>query len=164
MIKMGKWREEEVTLKCGCKVGRSKLGLWFYDYICDKHVPNVQVDGKFNYEKSLKFTEELQKLMKYRKELADVNPTLLELSPTEMLAYEFIRDAKQPLAIHDMPHQLQGAVGKLLSKELVERGRIQVEIVKHGFTSMKMTNCIKIREAEERQPTKSGYGVDVVLK
>jgi len=145
---MGKWREEEVTLKCGCKVGRSKLGLWFYDYICDKHVPNVQVDGKFNYEKSLKFTEELQKLMKYRKELADVNPTLLELSPTEMLAYEFIRDAKQPLAIRNMPHKLQGAVGKLLSKGIVERSRTQVKVTRRGFTSVKMTNCVKVTKKE----------------
>lgn len=82
---------------------------------------------------------------KYREEEADANVPLEELSSTEMLAYEFIRDAEQPLPIHDMPHQLQGAVGKLTSKEVVERYRIQVKITKHGFTSMKMTNCVKVK-------------------
>lgn len=70
-----------------------------------------------------------------------------ELSKTELLAYEFIKEAEQPLAIRNMPHQLQGAVGKLLSKELVERSRTRVKVTKHGFTSVKMTNCIKVKEA-----------------
>lgn len=83
---------------------------------------------------------------KYRKELVDVEVALEGLSSTEMLAYEFIRDAKQPLPIRDMPHQLQGAVGKLTSKGIVERYRTQANVTKHGFTSMKMTNCVRVKE------------------
>ena len=74
-----------------------------------------------------------------------INKRLKGLSDTELLAYKFIKEAEQPLAIRDMPHQLQGAVGRLLSKELVERSRTQVKVTKHGFTSVRMTNCIKIR-------------------
>jgi len=143
---MGKARDEVKVLPCGCKVGRSASGPWFYDFICDTHVPEVQVDGKFNYEKSLAYTEKLQKEMKYREEEADANTAMEGLSPTEMLAYEFIRDAEPPLAIRNMPHQLQGAVGKLTSKGVIERFRTQVKISKHGFTSMKMTNCVRVKK------------------
>lgn len=149
MRMMGKWREETIVLKCGCKVGRSQQGVWFYDFICGEHLPNVQVDGKFNYNKSLKFTEELQKLMKYRKEEADANVAIEGLSSVEMLAYEFIRDAEQPLAIRDMTHQLQGAVGKLKSKGLIEIYKERVKVTKHGFESFKQTKCVRIKECRE---------------
>lgn len=141
---MGKWREEEVILPCGCKVGRSQQGLWFYDFICEEHLQNVQVDGKFNYEKSLEFTEMLQKAMKLLKAYKELGELMKQLSDTEAKAYLFIKQAEQPLAIRDMPHQLQGAVGKLTSKGIVERYRTQVKVSKHGFVSMKMTNCIKV--------------------
>lgn len=71
---------------------------------------------------------------------------LMELSETERKAYNFIKEAKQPLPIRDMSHQLQGAVGKLTSKGLVERYRTQAQVAKHGFTSMKMTNCVRVKE------------------
>lgn len=74
---------------------------------------------------------------------------LAELSETERKAYNFIKQAKQPLPIRDMPHQLQGAVGKLTSEKLVERFRTQVKVSKHGFSSMKMTNCVRIKSAEK---------------
>jgi len=61
---MGKWREEVKVLPCGCKIGRSNNGLWFYDYICEKHLPCVQTNGKYDYEKALKFTEELNRRMR----------------------------------------------------------------------------------------------------
>ena len=70
------------------------------------------------------------------------------LSETERKAYKFIKDAEQPLAIRDMPHQLQGAVGKLTSEGLIERYRTQVKVTKHGFTSVKMTNCVRIKSAK----------------
>lgn len=70
---------------------------------------------------------------------------LMELSETERKAYNFIKEAEQPLPIRDMPHQLQGAVGKLTSKGLIERYRTQAKIAKHGFTSVKMTNCVKVK-------------------
>jgi len=68
-----------------------------------------------------------------------------ELSETETEAWKFITLAKQPLAIRDMPHKLQGAVGKLKSKGLVEIYRKQTPISKHGFTSMKMTSCVRLK-------------------
>jgi len=68
-----------------------------------------------------------------------------ELSETEAKAYKFIVDAEQPLAIRDMPHNLQGAVGKLKSKGLVEIYREQTPVSKHGFSSMKMTSCVRIK-------------------
>lgn len=78
-----------------------------------------------------------------------INKRLKELSKTELLAYNYIKEAKQPLAIRNMPHKLQGAVGKLLSKDLVERSRTQVEVTRHGFTSVRMTNCIKIKRGNK---------------
>jgi hypothetical protein len=53
------FRDESRTLSCGCKIGRTKGGLWFYDYICEIHLPNVLKNGKYNYEKALKLTEKL---------------------------------------------------------------------------------------------------------
>jgi len=62
--KMGKAREEERILDCGCKIGRTG-GPWFYDYLCEEHVKKVQgKDGKYNYDKALALTEELNKMMK----------------------------------------------------------------------------------------------------
>lgn len=59
---MGKWREEIKVLPCGCKIGKSSSnGLWFYDYICDTHLPNFQKRKKYCYEKALKMTEKLNK-------------------------------------------------------------------------------------------------------
>jgi len=59
---MSKWRKEVKVLNCGCKIGGQK-GAWFYDYICENHLSEVQVDGKFNYEKSLEFTNRLNRMM-----------------------------------------------------------------------------------------------------
>jgi len=59
---MSKWRKEVKVLNCGCKIGGQK-GAWFYDYICENHLPEVQVDGKFNYDKSLEFTDKLNRAM-----------------------------------------------------------------------------------------------------
>lgn len=143
---MGKWRDETIELECGCKVGRSSQGVWFYDFICEKHIPNVQVDGKFNYEKSLEFTKKLNEEMKVRKAYEKLGDLMKQMSDTEAKAYLFIKQAKQPLPIRDMPHQLQGAVGKLTSKGLVERYRTQAKVARHGFTSMKMTNCVRVKE------------------
>lgn len=60
---MSKWRKEIKILGCGCKIGGQK-GAWFYDFICEKHLKEVQVNGKFNYEKSLEFTNKLNKIMR----------------------------------------------------------------------------------------------------
>ena len=69
----------------------------------------------------------------------------MELSKTEQEAYDFVKNAKQPLAIRDMPHNLQGAIGKLELGGFVEIYRQQTPVAKHGFTSMKMTACVKIK-------------------
>jgi len=57
---MSKWREEVKILECGCKIGGQK-GAWFYDYLCDKHVKKVRTKGKYNYDKALKLTDELNR-------------------------------------------------------------------------------------------------------
>jgi len=57
---MSKWREEVKILECGCKIG-GQNGAWFYDYLCDKHVKKVRIKGKYNYEKALKLTDELNR-------------------------------------------------------------------------------------------------------
>ena len=58
------FRDEAKILPCGCKIGRTKGGIWFYDYICEIHIPNVQKRGKYCYEKALKLTEKLNAEMK----------------------------------------------------------------------------------------------------
>ena len=56
--------EEKRKLPCGCLVGRSVEGRWFYDYICDVHVKEVyDENGKFSYDKHMALTERLQKEM-----------------------------------------------------------------------------------------------------
>ena len=61
---MSNWREEIRVLPCGCKIGRSANGLWFYDFICEKHVKEVQENGHYSYDKALKMTEDLNKKLK----------------------------------------------------------------------------------------------------
>jgi len=82
------------------------------------------------------------------REKEEKNPLLKDLSDTELKSYLFIKKAEQPLAIRDMPHQLQGPVGKLRNKKLIEVYRTQTKVSKHGFESMKMTNCVKISGKE----------------
>ena len=72
--------------------------------------------------------------------------TFAELSKTEIEAYEYIVSAKQPLPIRNMPHNLQGAVGKLKGRGLVEIYRESTPVSKHGFTSMKMTSCVRVNK------------------
>jgi hypothetical protein len=64
--KVSNWREEVQVLECGCKIGRTgKGGQWFYDYLCDKHVKDVQdAEGHYSYDKALAMTEKLNKEMK----------------------------------------------------------------------------------------------------
>jgi len=62
---MSKWRDETKELPCGCKIGRSAGGIWFYDYICEIHLPEVlDKKGKYSFEKALELTEKLNKEMK----------------------------------------------------------------------------------------------------
>jgi hypothetical protein len=61
---MSGWREEVKVFPCGCKVGRSANGMWFYDFICDEHIKEVRTDGHYDYDKAVKFTEEMNKRMK----------------------------------------------------------------------------------------------------
>jgi hypothetical protein len=62
------FRDETKILPCGCKIGRADNGLWFYDYICDLHIPEVLKNGKYCYDKAIKLTEKLNKEMKERSE------------------------------------------------------------------------------------------------
>ena len=57
-------REEIQILECGCKLGRSNKGPWFYDFICEKHIKDVQTDGHYDYDKALKMTEEINRKLK----------------------------------------------------------------------------------------------------
>jgi len=61
---MGKWRDETKELPCGCRIGRSKAGPWFYDFICEKHLEEIYVDGKYSYEKATELTDKLNEDMK----------------------------------------------------------------------------------------------------
>ncbi len=59
------WREEVKTLECGCKVGRSKAGPWFYDFLCDTHVKEVyDKEGHYSIELAEKLTKKLNEEMK----------------------------------------------------------------------------------------------------
>lgn len=63
---MSKWREEEIILPCGCKIGRTGKGNpYYYDYLCEIHLPEVlDNEGHFSYEKSVALTNKLNKEMK----------------------------------------------------------------------------------------------------
>lgn len=144
---MSKAREETKTLDCGCRIGRSKGGPWFYDYLCEIHVPMVyDEEGHYSIKRAEIMTHLLNEEMKRKEKSLTV---LEELSETERKAYNFIKEAKQPLPIRDMPHQLQGTIGKLKKKGLVELYREKVQVSKHGFTSMKKVNCVKLRSDKE---------------
>jgi len=57
---MGKRREIEKVLPCGCKIGKSKGGQWIYDRLCDTHVKEVyDKDGHYSYEKACEQTRKL---------------------------------------------------------------------------------------------------------
>jgi len=61
---VSKAREEARILDCGCKIGRTG-GPWFYDYLCEEHVKEVQgKDGKYSYNKALSLTVKLNKIMR----------------------------------------------------------------------------------------------------
>ena len=70
---------------------------------------------------------------------------LEKLSDTERETYDMIEKAGG-IAIRDLPHKNQGAVGKLLTKGLVEKYREQTKVSKHGFTSMKMKNFVRVKK------------------
>jgi len=70
---MSKWRENILVLECGCKIGGNKSGPYFYDFICEKHIKRVQVKGKYNYEKALKLTDELNRKIREGKLKVEVN-------------------------------------------------------------------------------------------
>jgi hypothetical protein len=57
---------EVKTLPCGCKVGKSGEGSWFYNYICNQHVKAVyDKDGHYSFDLQIalikKLNEELSK-------------------------------------------------------------------------------------------------------
>jgi len=69
-----KMRDETVILACGCKVGRSGGGQWFFDYLCDEHVKMVRDKNGYNFEKASELTRTLNTLMK--KGLRDLDKIL----------------------------------------------------------------------------------------
>lgn len=65
MVILGKWRDEVKVLDCGCKIGRSKQGLWFYDYLCEIHVAMVYDDeGHYSLKQAEELTKKLNEEMK----------------------------------------------------------------------------------------------------
>lgn len=147
---MSKWREEIFEFSCGCKVGRSKQGPWFYDYLCEIHVAEVYDEkGKYSLELAEQLTKRMNEIMTKREALGKNKELLEDLSDTEKEAYLFIKKAEQPLAIRDMPHKLQGPIGKLRNLGLVEMYREKTPVSKHGFVSVKVTNCVKVKKNGE---------------
>jgi len=141
---MGKWREEVKELPCGCKVGRSKSGPWFYDYLCEVHVGEVYDENeRYSPKLAERLTEKLNEQMKLNEKYRKLGEFMKELSDTQAKAYLFIKEAKQPLPIRDMPHNLQGTIGHLKKLKIVETYRAGVIVKRHGFTSMKKTNCVR---------------------
>ena len=69
---MSKWRKEIIILECGCKIGGQE-GAWFYDYLCGVHVKEVQTKGKYDYDKALKLTDELNRKMRSGELKLEVN-------------------------------------------------------------------------------------------
>jgi len=70
---------------------------------------------------------------------------LEELSETERKAFDMILEAGE-LPIMELSHQLQGAVGKLKSKGLIEIFRKRHTWKPEGreFSKTKMTNWVKV--------------------
>ena len=67
---MSPWREETKTLVCGCKIGRSKGGPWFYDYLCEIHCSMVYDEkGHYSLEKAEELTKKLNEEIKKNPEL-----------------------------------------------------------------------------------------------
>lgn len=149
-------RDEVKILECGCKIGRSKQGLWFYDFICEKHLSEVQGEnGLFSAKKSEEFTnklnEEIKKVPKVKKENKE---NLKNLSSTELEAYNVIKGKEKGIPINNLPHKLQGAVGKLKTKGLIVFFREMASFEKtNSFSGKKKivnkrTNWVKIKEKE----------------
>mgnify|MGYP001141535284 CR=1 FL=1 len=74
-----------------------------------------------------------------------------ELTETEQKAYLYILNTPfKEVVIRNMPHQLQGAVGKLISKGLCEIIRKKASVVEKGltrdYTRLKTVNWVKIVE------------------
>ena len=140
-------REETKILDCGCKIGRSKGGIWFYDYLCEIHVGEVYDEsGEYSIEKAEELTRRMNEIMKLPKKRID-------LSPTEQKAYDAIaKVGEDGLPIMELSHQLQGAVGKLKSKGLIEIFRKRHtwtyarEWDGRKITKRKMTNWVRIKK------------------
>lgn len=58
------FRDETRELPCGCKIGRSKGGMWFYDYICEIHLPEILENGKYSYKKAEELVKKLNEEIK----------------------------------------------------------------------------------------------------
>lgn len=59
------FRDESIELPCGCKIGRSKGGLWYYDYLCEIHLPEVlDNSGRYSFEKAEELTRKLNEEMR----------------------------------------------------------------------------------------------------
>lgn len=109
---------EDGTLACGCRF--SKTGdLYFFNSFCEVHVKETyDEEGKFSYKKTETLTNLLNQQVKIL--MAGKEAKLEELSEKEREAYEYIKASKEALAISKMPLELQGAVGKLKQKGLVQ--------------------------------------------
>lgn len=149
-----KYREETIILPCGCKVGGNKGGPYFYDFICEKHLPEVQENGKFSYAKSEIAIKKLNEKMKenpLEKEEFWRGVYEKSLSKTEQQCFDAIKNEKE-IPIVELPINLQGAVGKLISKGLVEKFRkphtweIQNPWDKKPRKVSRTTNWVKLKE------------------
>lgn len=76
---------------------------------------------------------------------------MTELSETEQAAFDFVKE-KGEVPINQMPHKLQGAVGKLISLGLLERFRKQASWEREDKnlgikkTIFRMTNWVRVKE------------------
>jgi V8-like Glu-specific endopeptidase len=70
---MSKARDSVIELECGYKLGGNKGGPYYYDYLCEKHVKEVQTNGKYDYDKAVKLTDELNRKVRKGELKLEVN-------------------------------------------------------------------------------------------
>ena len=51
--------KETRTLPCGCIIGKTKKGAWFYQHLCEIHIPEILKNGEYSYEKEVELTRKL---------------------------------------------------------------------------------------------------------
>lgn len=132
MVKMG-FREEVKILECGCKIGRAEGGLWFYDFICEKHLPEVQENGHYSYEKAIKLTEKLNAEIRTQAEWKKKRRELIKkLDKFDLKVYVEIRKHPDGIPVIAIPHNLMAQGAWTSIQRLLTQGLVEYFKAKHG--------------------------------